>query len=110
MKSLLPWVGDRKAQEAWDDVFGRDMLGAVVLGGSTGKFIEYVIQLLVVLFVGADASPLFETFAYLIGWAVAIPVGVYVFVRWHEIGDEVQEKVEEATEEAAEKVEEATDE
>lgn len=105
MRELLPWLGDRKAREAWDEVFSRKVLGAVVLGGATGKFVEYVVALLVLLGLGADAPPVWETVGYLAAWAVAIPVGVFVFAYWHTIGEGAKETVEERTEAVVDTVE-----
>jgi len=97
MKELLPWVGDKRAADAWDEVFSRDTLGAVVLGGATGKFVEYVVALAVLLVLGPDASALWETVGYLAAWGTAIPVGIYIFVYWHRIESAAEEAVEDAT-------------
>lgn len=85
MKDLLPYLGDRKARKAWDDIFSRDMLGSVILGGATGKFVENLVALSVLAVIGPDADPLWETLGYLAAWSVAIPVGIYVFAYWHRI-------------------------
>lgn len=97
MRDLLPWVGDKRASRAWDEVFSRDTLGAVVLGGATGKFVEYIVALAVLLVLGPDASPLWETVGYLAAWGTAIPVGIWIFVYWHRIEEEAEEFVEDAT-------------
>lgn len=105
MRRLLPYVGDRRAREAWDEVFSRDVLGSVLLGGATGKFVENMVTLSVLFVVGPGAHPLWETFARLCAWTVGIVVGIYVFTYWHR----VQSAAADAAESAKETVEEATE-
>lgn len=93
---LLPYTGDRKAREAWDEVFSREMLGAVIIGSATGKIVETTIVLLFPSEVGQ-----------LVAWIGAAIVGVYVFVLWHRIADVGGEKVEDAAETAADVKEKA---
>jgi len=106
MKEHIPYVGDRKARKAWNEVFSREVLGSVILGSATGKFVEYIITLTVLLFVGSDAPIIWRSFAQFVGWSVAIPIGIGVFVYWHRVED----KAEEVKETADEIVEEKTDE
>ena len=94
MKDLLPYFGDRKARKAWDDIFSRDMLGSVILGGATGKFVENLVALSVLVLVGPDAGAFFEVAGYLAAWSVAIPVGIYVFAYWHRIEETASDAVE----------------
>lgn len=96
-RDLLPFAGDRKARKAWDKVFSREVLGAVILGGAASKIVEKV----VILSIG-DIRP--RVLKLLIAWVVFFVIGVYVFVMWHEISD----KAKDAAEGAKEKAEEAT--
>lgn len=96
-RDLLPFAGDRKARKAWDKVFSREVLGAVILGGAASKIVEKI----VVLSIG-DLST--RNIKLLIAWTIFFFIGVYVFVMWHEISD----KAKDAAEGAKEKAEEAT--
>lgn len=100
-RQLLPWVGDKEAREAWDTLFSREMLGAVVIGSATGKLVENLITLSVLVVLGSGASALWETVGAIVAWGVAIPVGVWLFAFWHRVEDAAQEAVEDAVENAA---------
>lgn len=89
MRDLLPG-GDRKTREAIEEVFSRDVLGAVVLGTAAGKTVESIIRIWVE---GASATNI----GYLLAWLVAFHIGVAVFVYWHEITEAAKEAAEEAT-------------
>jgi hypothetical protein len=97
MKRFLPYVGDRRAREAWDEVFSRDVLGSVLIGGASGKFIENLVTLTVFLTVGPRAGPYWEILARLCAWTVGIFVGIYVFTYWHRIQKAAAEAAENAT-------------
>lgn len=102
-RSLIPRLGDSKARDAWDEVFSRETLGSVVLGGATGKTVEQVIALMVIVVVGPDAPPIWETIGYLAAWLAALPVGIWLFVYWHRVAEAASEAAE-AAEAAAEEV------
>lgn len=95
-RDYLPWTGDREARKAWEEVFSREVLGAVVLGSAAGKLVENVIRLLIE---GGQTAV-----SYIIAWAFALVVGVVIFVKWHAIAAAAAQKAEQA----AEKVEEAS--
>lgn len=99
-RSLFPWTGDREAREAWDELFSREMLGAVLIGSATGKLVENLIAAVVLLALGPDAGPHFETLGLITAWSVAIPIGVVLFAYWHRVEETAQEAVEKAAEEA----------
>lgn len=90
MKRFIPFVGDDPAARAWDRLFSRDVLGAVVVGSGVGKVVEKCLNLYFDTTVGL-----------LYGWSIAVVFGVLIFVYWH--------KIEAATDEAADKVEDAVD-
>lgn len=100
MRDLIPWIGDRQARKAWDTVFSRDVLGSVVIGAATGKLVENLIALAVLITLGPDANPLWETVGYIIAWGIALPVGIYIFVYWHRIAKAAQEAAEQASDAA----------
>lgn len=109
LRALLPWLGDREAREAWDELFSREMLGAVVLGSATGKLVENLIALAVLLVFGPDSPAIMETVGFIAAWSLALPVGAWVFAYWHKF-EGSKDAVEEAAEAAAETAEEAADE
>jgi len=80
MRRFIPYLGDTKASKAWDELFSRDVLGAVLVGSASGKVVEKALNL---WFDG--------TFELLIAWSVAVFVGIAVFVYWHRIEDAAEE-------------------
>ena len=89
MKRFIPFVGDTKARDAVDEIFSRDVLGAILFGAAVGKVVEKGLNLI--------AS---DTAALLIGWSIAAAVFFVVFVFWHrfeEAANDAKDKVEEAT-------------
>lgn len=90
MKRFIPFVGDDAAAEAWDTLFSRDVLGAILFGGAVGKVVEKTLNLY------TDT-----TFGLLIAWSIAAAVFFAVFIYWH--------RIEDATDAAADKVEDAVD-
>lgn len=95
MKDLIPYIGETKTRRRLDEIFSRQMLGAVLVGSTAGKIIEKSILMLAG-----------TTITQLIYWTIAFIMAVIIFVLW----DEVENKVGEKAEEAKEKVEEATEE
>jgi len=89
MKDFIPLVGDKKSREALSEVFSREVLGAVILGTVSGKVVEYIVTLLVLTWLGADAKPMIEAFGFLVFYASAIPIGIWVFAAWHNIEETV---------------------
>lgn len=102
MKDFIPLVGDRKSRKALDEVFSRDVLGAVVLGTVSGKVVEYTFAMLVITIFGPDAAPMVEAFGFWIFYATAVPIGIWVFAAWHNISDAASEKAEDAKDKATE--------
>lgn len=109
MRELIPWIGDRQARKAWDTIFSREVLGSIVIGSASGKLVENLIALGVLLTLGPGAHPVFETLGYIVAWGVALPVGVYIFVYWHRIMDKASETAEQAAETAGGKASEAAE-
>jgi len=97
MKDFIPLVGDRKSRKALDEVFSRDVLGAVVLGTVSGKVVEYVITLFVIAILGPSAAPTMEALGFLVFYASAVPIGIWVFAAWHNISDAAKQKADEVT-------------
>lgn len=95
MKDFIPLVGDRKSRKALDEVFSRDVLGAVVLGTVSGKVVEYTFAMLVIAIFGPNAEPMVRAFGFWVFYATAVPIGIWVFAAWHNIGDAAKEKAEE---------------
>lgn len=74
MRRFIPYLGDTRAIDAWDELFSRDMLGAVLVGAAIGKVVEKALNLI------ADG-----TAALLIAWSVAAVAFVIAFVYWHKL-------------------------
>lgn len=100
-RELLPWAGDKKARDAWDEVFSREVLGAVILGSATGKLVENIIALFV------EGGP--TVWSYIFAWSIALVVGIAIFVRWHAITDTASETAEQTVEKASEAADMVTD-
>jgi hypothetical protein len=108
LRDLIPSYGDTQARKAWDELLSRDVLGAVVIGSAAGKVVEKVVIILALLTVGTDSSPLAKSAAKLAYWLTFIPVGVLLFVWWHELMEKIsdgKEKVKEKKENVKEKTE-----
>ena len=88
MRRFIPFVGDTRARDAVDEIFSRDVLGAILFGAAIGKVIEKGLNLI------ADG-----TATLLVGWSFAAIVFFGVFVFWH--------RIEEAASDTKDNVEEA---
>ena len=97
-RDLLPY-GDSEAHRAWSELFSRDVLGAVVIGTSTGKLVEWCLRLVTHL-LGVPANSLITVLVHIALWTLTIIAGVWIFVYWHRItqaAEQAQEKAQEAT-------------
>lgn len=80
MRRFLPYFGDTAARQAWDELFSREMLGAVLVGSALGKIVEKALNL-----------ALDSTAALLGGWAGTFALAVAVFVWWHRLAEAVED-------------------
>lgn len=101
LRDLLPG-GDTKAREAFEEVFSRDVLGAVVLGSAASKIVESLITIWV-------EGPTWDNINYAVGWVIVFPVGILIFVFWHDIAERASEAASGAAEKAADKAEEVSE-
>lgn len=98
VKNLIPYYGDYKVRKQIDQIFSRQMLGAVLLG----KFVGDYAAILATRYLGTD-----------LGYGVGALFIFVFFVYWEKISaraKESAEKAKEKAEEAKEKAEEATNE
>jgi hypothetical protein len=86
MRRFIPFVGDTRASDAWEELFSREVLGAVLVGSAAGKVVEKVLNLLV------DT-----TVELLIAWSFAVVVGMLIFVYWHRIEAAAEDATDAAT-------------
>jgi len=101
---LIPY-GDRDAKQAWSELMSRDVLGAVVVGTSAGKLVEWCLTLSAYLLLGGSTEDLVEALTHIILWSITIWVGVWIFVYWHR----VTQAAEDAAEEAIDQAQQSTD-
>ena len=96
MKDLLPGFGDRKSRERLDELFSRKTLGSVVFGGHLNKLFEKVynaVALVIILNVlGVKVSTsIVISLSLLAIWFIGMIIVVYVFIKWEQVMDTVDE-------------------
>lgn len=94
VKNLIPYYGDYKVRKQIDQIFSRQMLGAVLLG----KFVGDYAAILATRYLGTD-----------LGYAFGAVCIFVFFVYWEKISaraKESAEQVKEGAEKAKEKAEE----
>ena len=94
VKSLIPYYGDYKVRKQIDEIFSRQMLGAVLLG----KFVGDYAAILATRFLGTD-----------LGYGFGAVCIFVFFVYWEKISARAKdsaESVKEGAEKAKEKAEE----
>jgi uncharacterized membrane protein YoaK (UPF0700 family) len=104
MKGIIPYFGEKTARKRLDEVFSRDMLGSVIVGGHFNKIWEKVYNLIALVVIikfipGADATTTVAiTFALLALWIIFFIVSLFVFVYWDKLERQVKEAAENVTE------------
>lgn len=93
MKEYIPWTGDKRAREAWEEIFSREVLGAVVMGSAASKVVESCIVIWVEGLTQGNIQ-------FLIAWAITFFVGMVLFIKWHKIMDTARETAEDAVDTA----------
>jgi len=86
VKSLIPYAGDYKVRKQIDNLFSRQMLGAVIVG----KFIGDYVAIIITRVFGTDW-----------GYGLGIVLSVVLFIYWEQLEDikeEAEEKVEDVKE------------
>jgi len=93
--STLPYIGKRSARQRLNEIFSRQMLGAVLVGSTASKIVEKVINLVAM-----------TTFSELIAWTIAFFIAIFVFVYWERLeyaaksADDTTAKAKEAVSDA----------
>lgn len=93
--STLPYIGKRSARQRLNEIFSRQMLGAVLVGSSASKIVEKIINLVAA-----------TTFSELIAWTITFFVAIFVFVYWERLehaaksADDSREKAKQAVSDA----------
>ena len=82
MKDFIPFMGTRKARDAVDDVFSREVLGSILLGLASGKVIEQMVVI---------AAP--TVTSRLVVWTGASGVFFVTFVYWDQIETRVKDEL-----------------
>lgn len=90
VKSVIPYYSDMKVREQIDELFSREMLGAVIVGKFVGDF-SAVAMIDVFTFLLGNAY-----IGQYVGYLVGIITSIFLFVYWHILEmhkKEVEEKV-----------------
>jgi len=88
IKNLLPYAGDRTVRKQIDELFSRQMLGAVLIG----KFVGDYAAIWATRILGTD-----------FGYSIGILFTIGIFIYWEKL-ETARQKAQEKTEEAKEKV------
>lgn len=88
LKSVIPYYSDYDVREKIDELFSREMLGAVIVGKFVGDFTAV---LMIDLFVFITRSSFFGKY---IGYIVGIIVTVTLFIYWNIIEKKKQQAQE----------------
>jgi len=88
IENLIPFAGDRTVRKQVDELFSRQMLGAVLVG----KFVGDYAAIWATRLLGTD-----------FGYSSGILLTIFVFIYWEKI-ERAKQKAEEKKEEAEEKL------
>lgn len=108
MKELIPGAGQTPASKRLDELFSRDVLGAVLFGAAVSKVVEKINILLTfgiiiyVLEIGLGKSKVYIAVILIVWWSLETVFFIYLYVKWEKTVKRAAEKAEKATEAASE--------
>lgn len=112
---MIPGVGETPTNKRLDELFSRDVLGAVLFGAAVSKVVEKINILLTfgiiiyVLDIGLGKSKVYIAIILIVWWSVETVFFIYLYVKWEQTVQEAAKKAEQATEAASEAAGEAKD-
>jgi len=115
MKEFIPGLGDRTARKRLDELFSRQTLGAVLFGAAASKVVEKVNAILVIVLAvfvfRIDVTPHMWVAAVvlLVAWSLEFILFIFIYVRWEQAVEKVNEAKEKASETAEKAKEKAED-
>jgi len=113
MKEIIPGLGDRTARDRLDELFSRETLGAVLFGSAASKVVEKIntiaVIAVVIYLLGIEVGPTMWVIAILLlfSWSLEFLLFIYLYVRWEQALETVEEATDKAKDKASETKEKA---